>query len=74
MIWILQNISLPPPQASKDGTILYQPKRTLSRKQNESTQTLLDAKSYLFQMLYCSQKLLLMDKTVKSLRNQYFEF
>lgn len=40
MIWTLYNISLPPPQASKDEIILNQPKWTLLRKQNQSLNSL----------------------------------
>jgi hypothetical protein len=47
MIWVLCNIPLPPPQESKDEVILHQPKWTLLRKQNKSTQNLIYLKPFM---------------------------
>lgn len=67
MIWILQNISLPPPQASKDETILYQLKRTLLRKQNESTNCFRHKILSSSNVVLHSKTITYLYKTVKSL-------
>lgn len=55
MIWTLYNISLPPPQASKDEIILNQPKWTLLRKPEFK----LFRHEWYSQTLYSSEKIYL---------------